>query len=469
MHQGRILLLAIVLFSIFLTGPAVGAIDTEQDQTPVETHTETSTVNITQTMELTPDNPGSVRVMTTVDTPTGLDKFTLGVPESAKLINVDGFSLSTPDGSDQENRYDNELLYEWDQQTDVPSVTYDIDANQKKPTWSDKDVEGYETITTDDWALVEPPSIPTTWWGSKDTEVEINRRVAGQGVSTDEYAFLGDHEIRTRSVHDQHFQLVIPEAADLVESPSAILDNVAYASEQLSVGERDEEVVMIVAPTSETFRWASGGYAKDSTFWVRDDSHIESSQNLWIHEYIHTRQDFNATQDFNWFVEGSAEYYAALYTLQQEQSKFKWFENSLSREAQKYDDVRLTETSAGSRAQYEKGGLVAARTDQRIRIATAGNASLTTVFERVNDENTSVSNEDFIEYVGFYSNDNLASEVEAATTTSQSFSMWDRDGHKQAFGEEPHPPKISIETEHIGIIVVLLVFSIVASRRIINN
>lgn len=470
MNRQRVLVVVVILFSILLTAPAAGAIDTEVDNSPVAAQAGTTPVNITQTMELTPETPGAVRVTTTVDTPRELDEFILGVPESARLIDVDGFSRTTPDDPTEKERYDEEVMVAWDQNTDAPSVTYEIDANKTNATLGSEPTEGYETVDTGDWALVRTPSTPHTWYGSKGIETSVNHQVAGPGVSTDEFTFLGDHEIRTRTVHGQHFRLVIPDAADLVESPTTILDNVAYASEQLQVGERDEEVVMIAAPTSEEFQWSHNGWASGSTFWVRDDSHIKSSNNVWIHEYVHTRQDFNATQDSNWFVEGSAEYYAALYTLQQEQSKFEWFENSLSRQAQKYDDVRLTETKAGARTQYEKGGLVAARTDQQIRLATNGTASLADIFERMNADTTSVSNEDFIEYVGMYGTDELASDVRAATTTSQSMSMWDRDGHKQAFGEEPYPPQSNqVETEHIGIIGVLLLISLVGSRRLVRD
>lgn len=99
----------------------------------------------------------------------------------------------------------------------------------------------------------------------------------------------------------------------------------------------------------------------------------------------------------------------------------------------------LTKTKDSARPQYTKGGLVAARSDQWIRDAT--NASLTEIVRRLNTANEPVSNAEFLRYVRLYSTADVESDIRAATTTSQSLTMWNRQEHEEAFGVEPYTAK----------------------------
>lgn len=427
MANCRVLIFIVIMLSCLLTTQAAAAVDTGPDNSPTVAQAGSDTVTVTQTLQLNSETPGSIQVTTSADVSLKLKEFSLFVNESAKQVTVDGFRQTTA-----EDPIEGYKKYEWDGNTRSPSVIYYLNVNTTDGS------QEYTTVDAGEWAIVKVPSIPYSWRASEEIEVVKNHEVAGPGVIKRGFAFLGEHEIRTRSANEQRFRLVIPEAANLTESPEAILDNVAYASKHLRVGARDKEVVMIAAPTSDEIQWAHGGTATGSIFWAQDTGKLDSPNNVWIHEYVHTRQGFERTDDFEWFAEGSAEYYAALFTLQQEQIGFEQFQRHLAQRETRYSNAILTNTKDSGFAQYAKGGLVAGRTDQQIRLLTNGSGSLTDIIRQLNADDKRISNAAFIRYVRLYSNDELESEVQAATTTSQSLAMWDTKGHAQAFGEEPH-------------------------------
>ena len=101
------------------------------------------------------------------------------------------------------------------------------------------------------------------------------------------------------------------------EAPRSVLDSLADASNALRVGDRDDEVFVVAAPTSGV-QWGVRGYQTgESDLWVRDVEPVDSAENPWVHEYVHTRQDFALDPEMRWFREASASYYAALLTYEQ--------------------------------------------------------------------------------------------------------------------------------------------------------
>lgn len=448
MRHSSVLVFAVIILTSLFSTPVAAAVDTETHGTPPMAQVESDTVTITKTLELTPENPGSIQVTASVDTVRKLDGFGLFINDSAEQVTADGFTRTTEEVPRGKKKY------EWDGNTQHPSITYNLDANT---TRSDG---GYQFVDAGEWALVGIKWSGISWAGSDEIEFVRNTEVDGPGVAKHTMAFLGEYETRTKTIHDERFRLVIPDAADLTENPEAIFDNIAHASSQLDVGARNEEVIMIAAPTPGGIQWGVGGTAIDNIFWVKDDSQTNSSRNAWIHEYVHTRQDINTTEDFNWFIEGSASYYSGLYTLQQGKISFGQFQKYLST-----SDTNSLGTGAiltnieGEHGdpEYTRGGLVAGRADQRIRLTTNRSASLTNIFRRMNSANESISNADFIRYVGSYTNNEVASDIQTATTTRQPVTMWDKETHKQAFGEIPQELDSSTE-ESDGVSMLIIAF-----------
>jgi len=48
--------------------------------------------------------------------------------------------------------------------------------------------------------------------------------------------------------------------------------------------------------------------------WVQDTEPTDIARNVWLHEYVHTQQSYEADREVEWFTEATATYYAALFT-----------------------------------------------------------------------------------------------------------------------------------------------------------
>jgi PGF-CTERM protein len=252
-------------------------------------------------------------------------------------------------------------------------------------------------------------------------------------------AFLGDYELRTHTAHGQQFRLLIPQAADLEAEPAAIFESLASASDRLRVGDRDEDIFMVAAPTDEVDWAVRGLQLGDSDFWVRDTERLDTPANNWIHEYVHTRQEYETATDSRWFTEGSATYYAALLTLEQQRIGFDRFQRFIATgEDQPQSDAVLSEPDTWENyANYRKGALIAGGLDRQIRLATEQEASLATVFRALNRHDGTVDATTFAGYIERVAGEQTAREAIGATTTDNLIPMWTADEHAAAFGQRP--------------------------------
>jgi|APHM01.1.fsa_nt_gi hypothetical protein len=390
----------------------------------------TEPLTLTTTLRRTPDRVGEISATVTVDIPDQFTELRLTMPPNVTVIRTEGFTQSA-DGT-----------YEWTKASDTPSVTYRVEANQRVENGQPGADGQYRFVDTESWAVVRLPPQPnvsgriTT---QEEPPVVRETQIAGAGVAGDTMAFLGDYELRTHTAHGQQFRLLIPEAADLRAEPAAIFESLAAASDRLRVGDRDEDIFMIAAPTAEVDWAVRGLQLGDSDFWVRDTERLDTPANNWIHEYVHTRQDYEAARDARWFTEGSATYYGALLTLEQQRIGFDRFQRFIATgEDQPQSTAVLSEPDTWENyANYRKGALIAGGLDRQIRLATAQEASLATIFRALNSHDGSVDANTFAGYIERVAGEQTAREAIGATTTDNLIPMWTADEHATAFGQRP--------------------------------
>jgi len=349
-----------------------------------------SDIVVEKTLRLTPDEPGVVAATFTYRIPDAVSSFTtrIAAPD-VEIAETTRFE-----------RVDGEL--EWTGEGDTASVTFDYRVNRTRSDGgralsrahlTDRRDGGMAFVDAGEWAIAPVPTVGARWTRTADVEVSLRTTtsVEGSGVAGGSMAYLGEYELLEREGVDQTIQLVVPAAATLREEPDAIADSLTAASADLRIGARDDRVVVIAAPTSVD--WAAGGLQYgDAEAWVQADARLDTPNNVWVHEYVHTRQAFNVTtpggvSETRWLTEASADYYAALLTLEQGRIGYDAFRDRLARGGtDPYAEAVMTEpaTWLRSNANYIKGALVLAAVDRRIRERTDGSRSLQTVVRGLN-------------------------------------------------------------------------------------
>ncbi|GGM67522.1 hypothetical protein J2752_000029 [Halarchaeum rubridurum] len=421
----------------------------------------------TTTFSLTPETPGEVDATVAYDVPDPVTGLTVSLPSEGTAVTVtdtDGFA-ATADGG-----------YRWDGETARPTLTLAVDANRTRtrldareasaarsatasaasasdagattaepptvePTaadGADASSAGYTFVDTGSWALVPVPRVGTQWrWRGGDVTLDRETRVDGAGVAGENVVYLGPSETYERRAAGQSLRLVVPAAASLRESPGEILGALVSASRTLAVGERDPTVRLFAAPTG--VRWATEGLEYGgSDAWVRADARLDVAADVWVHEYVHTRQAFETTTGTRWLTEASAEYYAAYLALADERIGYDAFRSHLARgtRASVADAVLAEPSTWVASADYRKGALVVGALDRRIQLATDGTRSFADVFARLNDAGT-VTETDFLDAVASVGGDDVRDAAARYTRTEAVPETWSAADYRRAFGTTP--------------------------------
>jgi len=384
----------------------------------------------TQTYARVPEEPGEVAVTLTYEIPDRVVDLEAHVPSAATVTGTDGFERV------------NESVYEWDEASESATISYRINPNRTIEKSGPEGAEGrYLSVDAGEWALLTRSLTPTRWRYTGREPVRYNRTVetAGPGAAGEEIVYLGDVATFEETAHNQTFTLVVPERATMTASPISVLDSMANASNALRVGDRDEQVFVVAAP-SGAVEWGVEGYQiGDADMWVQSRQSLDTANNVWLHEYVHSRQAYETTRETRWTVEGWATYYAAVLALEQDRIAFDEFRAQLAAGEQSvYSDVALTDRSSWTNdANYRKGALVAGRTDVHIRSATGRNRTLQTVFQSLNGHQDPVTQSEFLTEVESAGGASVRNTTATETETTAAVSMWDETTHQRLFGAIP--------------------------------
>jgi hypothetical protein len=384
---------------------------------------------LTQEFRLTPDRPGRIDVQWHFRIPDRVSDVRTRLPPDATNVRTTRFSR---DGD----------LYVWSGDTTTASITFTLPANETTDRTGPEAPEGrLKFVDAGDWALTRRPPVTRPGYSyprGQDPGVAVRNTTAGEGVVGEALLYLGPHETVERTAHGQRFRLVVPERATVAADRGEVLDSVTDASDRLRVGDRDEQVLMIAAPTAAPWG-VLGLQTGQRDFYVLADEPVDAPDNTWLHEYVHTRQDIDSAESTRWFYEASAEYYAAQLTLEQDRIEYEAFREYLDRGTrQRFAPVRLVDpaTWRSDGGDYTKGALVAGELDRRVRVATDGGATFQGVFRRMN-RGGSVTHSDFVGYVRATGGDGVVDPARRYTETTDRPQPWSRERHQEAFGGLP--------------------------------
>jgi hypothetical protein len=426
MRRRRVLvfsLLAVLALGVGLPGPATAETANVSAANVTTTTQDGGTLQLTKRVRLTPDRPGEIEVTAKFSEPDNLVELETELPARTTVIETDGFSESGGQ-------------FAWDGSTDAPSLTYRLSVNETRETEGPLAGRGdYTFVDAGPWALVRTPRVGVSWsWRGENVTLDRQTRVVGEGVASDAMLFLGPHAEYTRRAHGQQFQLVVPAAATLAEPRREIFESVTAASDAMRVGDRDASVFMIAGPTT-TVEWSVQGLQTGgNSFWVRDTQRLDVPDNVWVHEYVHTRQAYDRNDGTRWFTEASATYYAALLSLEQDRIAFPAFSTRLEAGDIRSNpgEILAVPSTWTGRTPYLKGALVAGELDRQIRLATDGR-TLQRVFQRMNAADGPLTAPAFQSIVADVVGPEVGQLADRYTTTDAVPSMWTRTEHLRAF------------------------------------
>ncbi|RXK48578.1 CARDB domain-containing protein [Halorientalis pallida] len=417
-------LLSVIALGVGVTGLATAeTADVPVTNVTTSTAQDGETLQLTKRLHLTPDQPGEITVTAHFSEPDNLVELETKLPARATVIETDGLSASNGQ-------------FTWDGQTDAPSLTYRLPVNETRVAEGPLAGRGdYTFVDAGPWALIRTPQVGVSWsWRGANVTLDRRTRIDGEGVASEAVAFLGSHAEYTRRAHGQQFRLIVPAAATLAESRGEIFDSVTTAAGAMRVGDRDASVLMIAAPTT-TVEWSVQGLQTGgNSFWVQDTQRLDVPDNVWIHEYVHTRQDYDRNDGTRWFTEASATYYAALFSLEQDRIGFPAFSSRLGAGDTRSEpgEILAEPSTLTGRTPYLKGALVAGELDRRIRLATDGR-SLQAVFQRMNAAEGPLTAAAFQSIVTDVAGAEVGRLADRYTTTDDVPSMWTRTEHLRAF------------------------------------
>jgi PGF-CTERM protein len=394
-----------------------------------------STVELTQRLRLVPEQKGVYEIGHRYRLPDQLRRLEVTIPEDSTVVSTSGFSR------------DEGRTYEWDGATDEPRIDYRLPGNRTVDQTGPIGAAGRLTfVDVGEWALVAPPAGSHSWGWVGDGDVGFQRSMeTSEGATGNRIAYLGPSTEYTHTAHGQRFRLIVPASASLEESPEDLFASLSDASDRLRVGDRDEEVFLVAAPTPDGIEWGVRGlHTGGSDVWVRDFERLNEADNVWLHEYVHTRQGYASTADARWFTEGSAVYYAALLALEQERIGYDAFRDRLRAGERDYDGSILAEPQTWQgNANYHAGSLVAGDLDRRIRLDSDGETSLQAVFRRMNGKDGTVSAADLQSYLAAVGGEDVAAAGKRYTETTARPETWSAEQHREAFGEGSVPTEIT--------------------------
>ncbi|WP_440990368.1 CARDB domain-containing protein [Haloarchaeobius baliensis] len=421
------------------SGSASDAIATN-DRVHAASQQSVPTITRALTLHLTPDRPGEIRAVVSFDVPEEVTELRLQLQSNADVRSTEHFER------------DGDREYAWTGEGSGGSVTFTYDANETSDTGGRAALaEGlgatdgvqaaeYAFADTGDWAITRVPGLGSSWrWrGADDIDLEKRVTVAGEGTTGGYMAYLGPMRTYSETVEGQEITLAVPDAAEMRESPEAVLASLVNASERLRVGQRDETALVIAAPRAVD--WSSAGLQYgDTDAWVVADARLDRANNVWLHEYVHTRQEFRTNRSGRWLTEASADYYAALLAYEQGHVGFDAFREKLDSGAEDPQSTAVLAEPAtwSNSANYLKGALVTGAIDRRLRGATDGEATFQRVWRRLNGQEDRVDNSDILAAVEAVSGSETRSYADRYTTGSGTPDSWSRETHSELFGPVP--------------------------------
>lgn len=395
-----------------LAGP--GAATTTDIASGAHTAQSTAVTGVV-TYQLTPESPGTLETVVTLENLPSDRQVRIRKGEGMTVLEADGFSESG-------------LYLVWDGETRNPTLRY-----RKVINVSAHEIEGqpyYSRVDAGDWALfgAYEPLVFVGDGAGVDRVENWRRRIAGEGLLSEDLVLLGPHEVIERTVEGERLRLVVPDAATPVVPPDRLAGMLENASRTLAVGDHPTRTTIVAATSGVS--WSSRRQRLgEHSAWVLDDESVAGADNTWLQQYVRLRLDISTEHSTEWLAEAIPEYYSALVQLRTGRIDWTEFNNGVNN-VEPTHRVDLTDPSAWTqRSARRYGETVLGGLDWQIRQATDGNRTLDHVVRRYLAQDGGHGVADFLDIVADVAGEETARTAERWVTA------------------EAHPPS-SVETDY---------------------
>ena len=423
-----------------------------QDQQSKSLQQDETTIHKDVTVRQLPERPGEIELEVT---------FSISEYASSVLVEPDDdWTVEDTGGFDRVEGSSTacfnqvaDSAYEWDGETDDPTVRVTVPANETQ-------AGEYTFVETGSWGIVQVPRIDPRWCEPAHVSLTTDRSVSvdGPGAAGSDIAVLDEVDEYTATAGSESHRLVVPASAALKESPEAILETLGDAQEHLQIANPQSEVFFVAAPTGDVEWYSQGVQFGEGDAWVRDDAALETAGNVWIHEYVHVRQAFagvadGTESDARWLIEGQADYYAALIAYETGLTSYEEFRSFVERgQTRPHDDGILAQPSTWpDRFDYARGPLALAAIDRELRLETGGDRTLVDVFRTLNRVDQPVTADDFAAAVADAGGPETEATAERYTQTDAIPDTWSLSDHQEAFDQEAATFSYGFEPDDVTI------------------
>jgi len=219
-------------------------------------------------------------------------------------------------------------------------------------------------------------------WRYREPSPGFERSMAfdGEGRAATGWSYAGPFEATQRSTDRTTYAVVVPAGVDDDVDPEGILALYAFADARFPSLLNHDAVDLFVVPADRLAEGVPAGRTSgNSVLLDAASAAVDAVGNVPAHEYVHAQWGGLADGAMTWFVEGSAEYYGAVVSLNAGVGTVAAFLAHVRTD--EYGDAVLAEVRAAddTRADYRKGAHVCAALDAEIQRRSGGEGTLLSV------------------------------------------------------------------------------------------
>lgn len=276
--------------------------------------------------------------------------------------------------------------------------------------------------------------------------------------------YLGNYTTVTASEGCQNFTVIVPDTKTSVYRERLVekrLSEFKVAARSLPLETHYTDIYAFVAP--KNLENNVGGYNMDNENEIVVSTKVNKDPSvIWIHEYVHTTQNFRPTPDSVWLVEGTANYFTHRIAVEHGFITPRAYDAWLTKSQTKEWKKSLDKAEIDDEVAYSRGGALLADADQELH--QNENGSVLGLFQQLNSQETA-SNDGLVRYLNQSGvSHDYQIRVQASISSHHQFRLpyllgpdWLSHWNRKTLGGITHPTAQSLAKFCLGVSILFAV------------